>query len=326
MERILWWLFLPLLLWSAEVGAAQYKVLIVHSYGPELPWVQQCNRGISSALPEGFALRFEYLDTKRIPESEYSRKAEEAMQVYHAYAPDLVMLGDDNALRLLGPRMAADGLPIVFFGINGNPRSYFKSIPPNVSGRLEILPLFSWVRYIRRIMPEAKQCLILMDRSETSDALISHFFGENMHASVDGVAVDYRIVSTFAEWKRAVNESAGYQFITIPLFHTLKDEKGAVVPVEEVARWVSAESRIPVFAYQDYMVGNNGVVGAYVIPGEAHAFSAAELARNILLGEASDKGGLSADHVGTFYFNHKQLERFGLTLPPGIAKEALFTE
>ncbi|WP_022662245.1 ABC transporter substrate-binding protein [Paucidesulfovibrio longus] len=309
--------------WNADAG--QFKVLVVHSYHREMPWTVQCDRGIHEILGEIAQLDMVYLDTKRIPESEFAGRAEAAMDVFRRVDPDLVMLGDDNALRLLGPRMADSGKPVVFFGINNNPRKYFREgIPGNVTGVLERVPLFPWLRHLIRIIPDPKTALVLMDDSPTSRAIVEVNFMDRKQVFLDRVSVGYEMAANWAEWQQVILGHRKYDFITMPLYHNLRDASGRYVPVEEVIRWTSEHSPVPIFAYQDYAVGDDGAVGSYVIFGEQHARLAALIARDILEGKTPRPPSASMDQQGTFFFNKKQLARFGLTLPEDIRSRAEF--
>ncbi|MGE4292109.1 MAG: ABC transporter substrate-binding protein [Desulfovibrio sp.] len=313
------------LIFGWDAFASQPMVLVIHSYHPDLPWTGQCDQGIENALGKVAQLDHVYLDTKRIPESEFAAQAEAAMDTFRRLDPDLVMIGDDNALRLLGPRIAESGKPVVFFGINNNPRKYFeKNIPANVTGVLERVPLFPWLRHLIRIIPAPKTAFVLMDDSPTSRALVEVNFMDRKQVVIDGVRVDYALAKNWTEWKQRILTSDSHDFITMPVYHNLKDASGVHVPVESVIRWTSEHSTVPIFAYQDYAVGDDGTVGAYVIFGEQHASLAALMARDILEGKMPSLPTTSMDQQGQFFFNKKQLARFGLTLPEDIRSRAKF--
>ncbi len=309
---------------AVAAHAGRQRVLVIHSYDPGLPWVAQCNRGIDGVLAELAELERVYLDTKRIHRSEFQERADKAMQAFDRFRPDLVMVGDDDALRLLGQRIAATGKPLVYFGINNNPREYFSRIPDNVTGVLERVPVFAWIRHLKRIVPGAEHALVLLDGSATAEAVIRVSFGDRMEFSVDGVRVEYEVAADWALWQRVILSPHGFDFITMPLYHDLKDDAGVHVPVEEVVRWTTENSSVPVFAYQDYAVGENGVVGAFVIFGETHAQLAALMARDILEGKNPRLPTAYMDQDGMFFFNESRLTRFGLTLPEDIRRKAVF--
>ena len=112
---------------GGNICQAQEKVLVIHSYDQDLDWTKQCNRGISGVLADTAALEFVYLDTKRIPESAFRQRADEAMETFRRFAPDVVMLGDDNALRLLGPMIGETGTRHCVFRHQRQPSQLFSA-------------------------------------------------------------------------------------------------------------------------------------------------------------------------------------------------------
>lgn len=317
-------LLISIMLCSGNSLAGGKKVLVVHSYHPELDWTIQCSRGIEAALGPDYDVEYVYLDTKRLPETAFKGKVNEAKAAFKRFKPDLVILGDDNALRLLGPDMAATGLPVVYFGINDNPRKYFDRLPENVTGVLERVPLMQWVRILTKIVPGAVKVLALMDSSPTSRALVVRNFGTAGRISDGGITVDYKMVSQWEEWQRIIHQRDRYDLIVIPLYHALRDASGSNVPYDEVIRWSSEHTFVPLFAVQDYAVGDDGVVGAYVVYGEEHGRMTGRIARSILEGVPMQDMLTPDPQQVRFYFNKKQLERFGLKLPRHIQVQAVF--
>lgn len=305
--------------------AAKKKVLVIESYHPTLTWTQQCDKGIESILADHADIDFFYMDTKRIPESEFQPQADRAWALYQTAKPDLVMIGDDNGLRLLGPPLARTNTPVVFFGINSNPRLYFETMPTNITGLLERTPVIPWLRYLARIIPKAHSALVLMDKSHTSEAIIQMNFQGKTHFTVEGIRVDCHMVDTWDQWQTLVTNASSYSLLLFPTFHAVKNKEGAHVSIEEVIAWTSAHSPIPLFSNQDYTVNDAGVVGAYVIYGESHGSQAARMALDVLLG--SKRPGQSPptiDRTGLFFFNKTQLNRFNLALPKEIEGQAIF--
>ncbi len=303
----------------------QKKALIIESYHPDLAWTHQCEQGIIEVLGKDCSVSAVYMDTKRVPEKEFALKAEMAWKTYQALKPDLVFIGDDNALKLLGPRFAKTDVPVVFFGINDNPRNYFDSLPANMTGILERTPVIPWVRHLERVVPWARNALILMDRSLTSEAILDVVFQGRKKLVVGRVSLEYRLVGDMDTWKKTVLHSKKMDYILMPTFHAVKNGKGAPVSPEEVVAWTSANSQVPVFTNQDYAVWDKGGVGAYVLYGKAHGKMAAKIALDIL-----EKRSVPArippvtDRDGAFYFNRKQLKRFGLVLPADMANISTF--
>lgn len=300
-------------------------ILIIESYHPVLAWTAQCEEAISDTLSDVYRIDHFYMDTKRIPASQFEHQAKRAWQTFLDKKPDLVMLGDDDALRLLGPRFTETDVPVVYFGINSNPRNYFDKLPENMTGVLERTPVIPWLRFLKAILPKADSALLLMDDSPTSHAISSLVFQEKDQLIVGGITTQIKLVGTFEEWQRTITGTGNHDFVLIPTFHSLKDRHNNPVSIRQVIEWTSANSTVPVFSNQDYTVDDLGVTGAYAIYGKAHGKLAAEIALMVL----EDKKLPSqitpqTDNEGAFYFNKKQLARFRLNLPEEIQKQATF--
>lgn len=312
---------------SPSIAADQKSILIIQSYHPELEWTTQCELGIRSAVSPQAQTEIFYMDTKRVPQSQFQQRADAAWNKFLELKPDLVMLGDDNALELLGPRFATTTTPTIYFGINNNPRNYFddKTIPANITGVLERLPLFPWLRHLSEIMPNLHKTLVLMDASPTTEAIIRGTFSDKTRRKVEGVTVEYFNTGSWEEWTSRVTQATEYDVIITPTFHALKKKDGSHIAVETVIEWTSANSPVPVFSHQDYTVGPAGFVGAYVIYGQAHGRLAGDIAVEILEnGKSPTAIPTKMDRKGKFYFNQQQLDRFNLRLPKPIYTQAIF--
>lgn len=306
--------------------AEQKKVLVIESYHPSLAWTLECEKSIQSTLGSYAELTFYPMDTKRIPETEFFSRADQAWSIYLDQKPDLVMLSDDNALRLLGHRFGETKTPVVYFGINNNPRNYFDKMPQNITGILEHMPVIPLLRYLKQIMPNAKNALILVDNSLTAQAVINSVFQGQDTLDIMGFHVIYRKADHWNAWQDTVKTMANTQDILLsPIFHSVRQKDGNHVSIHELISWTSAHCPVPLFTNQDYTISDDGATGAYVIQGESHARQAAEMARAILVdGKQPNQVSPKSDRKGVLFFNTKQLERFHLTLPAEISRNARF--
>lgn len=314
-------------LWSSFQAFAQPpNVLIIQSYHTSLAWTQNCEKGIHSVLDSYAELKSVYMDTKRIPEADFFKQADRAWASYLKEKPALVMIGDDNALRLLGPRFGKTTTPVVFFGINNNPRNYFDRMPDNITGIMEIMPVIPLLRYLKHILPETLTALVLLDSSLTSEAVAQRVFQDKESLNIQGIHVVYRIANNWEAWKSIVSSmGSSYDILITPTFHAVKRENDSHVSIQEVITWTSAHSPTPLFTNQSYSISDDGAAGAYVTVGETHGKQAAEIAVRILTQEKKPSQiSPLTDRKGTFYFNVKQLDRFKITLPKDISQIAHF--
>jgi len=301
-------------------------ILIIESYHPILEWTAQCEAGIKTVLNNNeYVVESFFMDTKRIPVSSYQKVADDAWNRFLTLKPDLVMLGDDNALKFLGPRFAMTKTPAVFFGINANPRIYFADtrLPSNMTGVLERTPVMPWLRTLQTIVPHAKRALVLMDDSETSKAILELNAPNGTTQQIGALKADWRLIEDWITWQKTVKETKNYDLIVMPTFHSVKGADGTTVPINEVIEWAAKNSAVPIFTNQDYTVNSDGVVGAYTLHGENHGKMAADIVVSILKDVTSPAEiAPLTDRLGKYYFCKKCLQKFGLTVPAEIEKEA----
>lgn len=123
---------------SFNLFAKQGKsILLIDSYHKEYEWCKSYRIGLYQGLKDTEVnfTHFE-MDTKRLPSSMYQKKAAFAFETYKRVKPDLVILGDDNALKYVGKMLLNTITPVVFLGINNNPRAYIP-MGQNITGVLE---------------------------------------------------------------------------------------------------------------------------------------------------------------------------------------------
>ncbi len=299
-------------------------VLVIQSYHPSLDWTRLTDLGIADVLGSSHDIHTVHMDTKRLPGSAFEHQAELAWAEYVRLQPRLVLLGDDDALRLVGPRLAETETPFVYFGVNNNPRNYFKTLPPTMAGLLERTPIAPWLRHLTAILPTAKRALILCDDSVTSEAIITEVFQKRTALLVNGLSVKHKIARDWRDWRNIVL-AGGHDLLLTPTFHAVKDERGETVDWREVIAWTAANSPVPVFSNQDYTVHDQGVIGAFALHGENHGRVAATMALDILNGAKSPRDiNHKTDQNGRFYFNQVQMDRHGIVLPADIRDAAIF--
>jgi len=282
--------------------------------------------GFKDRFPPGHLLHELYMDTKRKLPSEFDSITDHAWTTYQNLKPDVVVLNDDNALRLLGARITNAGTPVVFMGINNNPRLYFSGvIPESVTGILERHLLVPLVRHFTSFVPmKHKRVLILFDESKTSDAVIDVSLYGKGTLDVGGITVDVQKHGLANDYiNAAINASKNYDFTVLDTFYTLKTGTGKIVKGLEILSAINRSSQIPIFGVTDYAVGEKATVGAMAMSMEKHGADAAELTAGIL-----DSGKVKSHYQSTksdlFVFNKSMLNKYKLTLPPELINQVIY--
>jgi len=311
---------------SFKVSAKQ-TILVIESYHSEFTWDKSYIRGLQSIFKDNYNIVYFQMDTKRKPVQQHQKQADLAWLQYQSLQPDLVILGDDNALKYLGKKLSTTKTPTVFLGINNNPRDYKVRNSKNITGVLE-RPLIK--RSISKISHgNAQKVLLLFDNSHTSQTILEENFSNNKQITISNIQVDIQLTSDFNQWKEQVMSSEGkhYDMLFIGLYHTIYDENGRHIPAPEVLDWTVKNTNIPPFAFWDFSVGKDKAIGGLVLFGFEQGKLAAQMAERIL------ETGMPAYQLrpqtavkGKFLFSNEQLKKFSFTLPEPINSKASFIE
>ncbi|MDG3086363.1 hypothetical protein P7F88_09685 [Vibrio hannami] len=318
------WIFLPLFYLSSALVEAG-TILVVESYHSEYVWDKSYTRGLNDVLADSYELVHFEMDTKRIPESEFQKRADSAWSMYKKISPDLVVLADDNSLKYLGHKFVDTQVPVVYLGINANPRAYGVAKATNFSGVLE-RPLFRRSILMLNEVSPMEKALLLLDSGETSKVIKNEMFFGKDSIVLGGTHVDIKLVSQFEEWQELVLNSHfnGYDVVIPALYHTISDISGNYVPPEHVIEWTSQNTPIPPFGFWDFSIGHTKNIGGYVVSGYEQGAAAGKIARKAL--EEGERIRPLMLNKGQYVFSTNQLKRWAIKLPEHIASEASFID
>ena len=319
---------LVLLFTATTALAATPTVLVIESYQAANPWDHSYLEGLRSSLGDRVQLRTFAMDTKRLPAAAYPQQAAKAWQSYLQTKPDLVVLGDDNALKYLGPKLLDKGVPVVYLGINGNPDQYIPA-GHNLTGILE-RPLFEFSMHTIEevVRPAPKKVLVLFDSGTTSRTSVAEAFKGQSSQLISNTLVDLKLIATWEDWQHTVKEAKrqGYDAIVVGLYHTLVDRQGKNVPADQVLAWTSANTPLPPFSFWDFSIGAEGTIGGFVLSGKEQGKAAAAMVEKILAGTPPEKIAPKVGQNGKFEFSRHQLKKWGLTVPKQMAARATWTD
>ena len=312
------WILLCLV-FSSQVFAT--KVLLIESYHSEYPWDKSYVEGIQATLVETVELETFQMDTKRIPKTEYAGKSIEAFAKYKSFKPDIVMLGDDNALSYMLPMLFDEPISIVFLGINSNPRKLLSKYrgQAKVTGVLE-RPLFTKsLGELRKLFDDQNfKVKVLFDSGVTSQIAKSYI--DKQYTLIRdnlGIDVDVQALATKNEWRSQVSEAKhqGFTVIIVGLYQTLVDEQGNNVPAEQVINWTNQHSELPIFAFWDFAVGAKKAVGGVVLFGHSQGEQAASLVNQIINTGHSKPIPIVTGNQGKAIYSEPERARWSLEMP-----------
>lgn len=312
---------LAVLLMLVTTNAFATKVLLIESYHAEYPWDVSYVKGLEQTMLPSATLETFQMDTKRLPKSEYESKANEAFEVYQRLKPEIVILGDDNALAYMLPKLYDENISIVFLGINSNPRLLFRQYKgkAKITGVLE-RPLFvkSLGELREMFSADPFKVRVMFDSGVTSQ--IAKEYIENQYRLIKenlGIDAEILTIGTKQEWRDSVlnAKNEGVSVIIVGLYHTLVDENGKNVPALEVINWTNKHSPLPIFAFWDFAVGEGKAAGGIVLYGYSQGEMAATLVNRIVNGESASSIPIQIENKGSAIYSQITMEQWGLTAP-----------
>lgn len=300
------------------------KILVVHSYHEAFEWVNLTNKGIERALPpSGYELKIHYMDTKRRSDDAWKiRAGAEALRVCRAYAPDIVITCDDNAQAFFASKLSKepDSPPIVFCGVNGEPKDYGY---PNehVTGILERPHVTATLRLAQSLKPSIRRVTVLTDESETSKQIIHYCNSLKMPV----VITQYVQTDHFQQWQAMVNQAnKDSDAILVMLYHTVKAnslESQSMEP-SEVMKWTAQNSQIPVLGLYPFALEDGAVLTVSASPME-HGYMAAKVAMDLLRTKMQPgQFPINTAVEGIIMFNLPAARRHNIQIPPHMLKMA----
>lgn len=259
---------LVLFVWAGQAHGAgpRTRIFIVDSYHPEYLWSQDTAAGVGKALVD-----FQFLDnTRQIDElnSKYSVESSKAvikkawmdtkrkntkLEIADATArivneikvfnPDLILLGDDNAVNYIGNHFIDREIPVVFWGINGFPLKYglIDSIERpghNITGIFQAGYIKECLEYLGQWIPDIKTVAVLSDDSETSRAKVKGLQALAADGLLSVKIVETGVTNTFSQWKELAQRFAQEADALVVFNHnTLKDDQGFPVDQMTAGAW-----------------------------------------------------------------------------------------
>ncbi|PKG81522.1 hypothetical protein CXF85_18870 [Colwellia sp. 75C3] len=298
------------------------NIFIIESYHENFQWDIEYKKGITENLSGTHNFSYFQMDTKRLPKDKHAQMADHAWQKYLSIKPDIVVLGDDNALKYLGPRLKHTNTPVVYLGINNNPRNYELYQANNITGVLERPLLKRSIIYLNKLFEHVDKVLVLFDASPSSSAAVSMEFKTSNVMKLGGISIEVDQITQYSLWQQKVRKAKNNEidFIILGLYQTMLDEQGNIVSASQVIEWTSAHSLVPVFGFWDFSIGENKAIGGLVIEGYQQGYSAAQILNQIIAGKKVINIRPQVAKKGRFIFSKTELAKHKLVIPNELKK------
>lgn len=307
--------FLVLLVSSSLVyapglmAAGQKRCMLVTSYHKGYEWEDGIVRGVEATLKGKCKLKIFRMDTKSNNSERWGkRRALLARTAILKYRPDVVIAADDNVSRyLVVPYYRNASLPFVFCGINWTVREYGYPFS-NATGMIEVAPLRTMLKRMKRVLPNAKRGVFLSSNTRTEHKDFERYrkvYEEN------GIKLDAIFVSSMASWKDAFLRAQNSDFVIVANNAGIRDWNH-----DQAVRYVHTHSRRFSVTYYRWMLPYASF-GLTKKPEEQGIWSA-KVALAILGGTRPADIPIVVNRHWDMWINRKVLERLRIKLPMNI--------
>jgi putative ABC transport system substrate-binding protein len=244
-------------------------------------------------------------------------QADRILADIRARRPDLVLTTDDDALAKVG--LALNDLPVVFNGVNGDPRRYLSSEKidsierpgHNLTGVYQTTYFRQSLLLVKKLAPSAVTFATITDRTTTGKALLESLKAVDRTSLPlqwkDGLESDQ-----FIQWKEKIKAWQNQVDVVFLLSaNGVLDQHGNRMTMKQVIEWTAANSALPDTACWTEEVQYGILVSATDDGGLQGRFSAA-LALEILQGAPPGELPISTPPNGVPALNLTRAKRLGI--------------
>jgi ABC-type uncharacterized transport system substrate-binding protein len=268
---------------AAMTAEKQKRIFIVSSYDRDYLWSKSTQRGVNAAMRKyGYLqndqqakrlvdtdsletpkviIKKTWMDTKKKNNfAEIASSTKRIMAELYKFAPDLVLLGDDNAANYIGNQLLDTKIPVVFWGINGLPLKYglvdrMDAPGRNVTGVWQSGYHKESLDLLKRLVPGAKTFGILACDSESSRPNVKMIEHLAQRGVLPMKLAGKVVTNSFEEFKSGALDLSRKVDVFFVLNHdTLKDRNGNHVDVLTAGRWYLENIKIPEASHEDQFV------------------------------------------------------------------------
>nr|WP_243277941.1 ABC transporter substrate binding protein [Clostridium yunnanense] len=262
------------------------NILLINSYDSTYTWTIDQTDGILRKFKEAepkSKVYVEYIDWKNSPYEENLDKFKQLIKYrYKNKKIDLVMTTDDAALNFsLKNRQELFGdIPIVFSGVFDEAAKRMTDGYDNVYGVFEEDDIKDTVKSAMHIYPHKKKLYVVHDNTETGIASFREVEEtlNSLNSNVELKEVNKLSLSNLEASIPVIDKDSIVLVTTYA-----RDNEGKTVQNEELTDMLSKKLLVPIFGVYKMNL-NHGIIGGYLLSGEVHGESAAELAIEIING------------------------------------------
>lgn len=287
-------------------------VLVLNSYHPGMDWTDGQVSGVREGLgrTDGVQLYIEYMDAKRLTDPVHLDNLRRLLSHKYRTVPlNAIVSTDNDAFDFL--RRYRDelfpGVPVVFSGVNWFQDDQLSGLA-GFTGVAESADHAATVGLMLQLHPGSERIVAIMDSTTTGKALRTEL--EALAEALKGtVAIEL--------WDAFDPEELAHRVSNLParslvmLMPYASGRTGRFIAHAEIARLITENSSVPVYASWDFYLGH-GIVGGNLTTAKAQGVAAGEILARLLKGEKASDIPVRRRLPGSNTFDYQQLARYAI--------------
>ncbi len=317
------WFIVGVLFMAAGIRAVQVRavgadvkgrVLFISSYSYAWDAVQIQIEGIKAGIGPEVVLDYEFMDTKRVSDEVSERQFYEglAYRMSKVEPYDVVILGDDAAL-LFAVKYRAElfqGIPLVFEGVNNEELALELAKDPLITGVVEQLSLEKNIDFGRKLFPDAKKVVAILDNSITGQADRGSFYAcAEKFPDMEFSEINASELSG-NELRQQLGQ-VGEDSILIYIIMT-EDANGKQYSDREAIQMIVNNARVPAMRMVEASVGE-GLLGGNMVSMYKSGEIVADISMKIMQGADSSNIAV-VDSPNVYCVDERVMEKFDLDM------------
>ena len=268
-------------------GEGPIKIFYLNSFNSENFPLTQKNIVAFKKVFEDAGIEIEIkqfdMDVIRNPSNESKENAANtARAMIEEYKPDMIYATDDAAQELVAVEYINTNIPIVFSGVNEDPKKYGYDKAKNVAGVLERVHFVSAIDFARILYPEIKKIGVVGADYYLWKEVIERMKSE-ASAFPDINFVGWDLFYNYSDYQNKVIDYQNKVDALILLgLEGMKYSDGNNVPGNVFAKWTVENNKLPEITFWDFNVAAGNLLSVDVSATE-QGKAAGNLAKKILI-------------------------------------------
>ena len=193
-----------------------------------------------------------WMDSKRRKSTlEIAETLDAMLPQIESFAPDILVLGDDNATNYIGNLFLDTALPIVFWGVNGTPVKYdlldsAERPGHNVTGVYQSVYQVYAMEKLKVIAPHLKTAAVISDDTPTGRASTKVLRMAMSQGTLPLQIKEHVITNDYDTMKQAVLRlQSVVDVLLVSPVATFRNPAGELISRQETTKWITSHSNLP---------------------------------------------------------------------------------